>query len=131
MSDGSLPAGTRERLRGRSPRSSGAGVRGGPGGAGRSTPGHGRWRRSGGCWPCSGPHPPGRGGQLLADADSGRRWSRSATPRLRPVLNATGVVLHTNLGRAPLAPEALARGRGGGPRLLATSSTTSSAGERG
>ncbi len=31
------------------------------------------------------------------------------TPRLRRVLNATGVIVHTNLGRAPLAAEALAR----------------------
>ncbi len=28
-------------------------------------------------------------------------------PRLRPLINATGVIVHTNLGRAPLAQEAL------------------------
>jgi L-seryl-tRNA(Ser) seleniumtransferase len=35
----------------------------------------------------------------------------SGRPRLRRVLNATGVILHTNLGRAPLADSALERVR--------------------
>jgi L-seryl-tRNA(Ser) seleniumtransferase len=38
---------------------------------------------------------------LEAELESARR------PALRSVLNATGVIVHTNLGRAPLAPNAL------------------------
>jgi L-seryl-tRNA(Ser) seleniumtransferase len=34
------------------------------------------------------------------------RLAREAEPKLRPVINATGVVLHTNLGRAPMAEQA-------------------------
>jgi L-seryl-tRNA(Ser) seleniumtransferase len=34
------------------------------------------------------------------------RLTREAGPKLRPVINATGVVLHTNLGRAPVAAAA-------------------------
>jgi L-seryl-tRNA(Ser) seleniumtransferase len=33
---------------------------------------------------------------------------RRRLPSLRPAINATGIVVHTNLGRAPLAPAALA-----------------------
>src|SRR5439155_23001637 len=35
--------------------------------------------------------------------------SAARAPRLRRVINATGVIVHTNLGRAPLAAEALTR----------------------
>jgi len=45
---------------------------------------------------------------------------RSSRPSLRPVLNATGVIVHTNLGRAPLAGAAIeaAAAIGGGYSTL-------------
>ena len=36
------------------------------------------------------------------------RLSELFTPSLRPIINATGVVIHTNLGRAPLSDAAIA-----------------------
>ncbi len=39
--------------------------------------------------------------------DLAARILAARRPRLRPVINATGIIIHTNLGRAPLAPEAL------------------------
>jgi L-seryl-tRNA(Ser) seleniumtransferase len=54
--------------------------------------------------------------EIQAGADPGDLAARlreeladARRPRLQRVLNATGVVVHTNLGRAPLAEEALAR----------------------
>lgn len=45
--------------------------------------------------------------EALIAAAAGR-LEREGAPVLRRVVNATGIVLHTNLGRAPLAPEAVA-----------------------
>ena len=52
------------------------------------------------------PHDPADPGPYLAEA--AECLARAEVPSLRPALNATGVVLHTNLGRAPMAPEACA-----------------------
>jgi L-seryl-tRNA(Ser) seleniumtransferase len=45
-------------------------------------------------------------------ADIAERLARRTARTLLPVINATGVVLHTNLGRAPLAPAAWEAMRG-------------------
>lgn len=46
---------------------------------------------------------------LYIEASLAARLDRITRPSLRPVINATGVIVHTNLGRAPLARAALER----------------------
>ena len=47
-----------------------------------------------------------------------RQLSRAMEFSLKPVINATGVILHTNLGRAPLAESAIKRISGSRRALL-------------
>src|SRR5262245_61276009 len=43
---------------------------------------------------------------VIVDATVARAYE-SLQPSLRPVINATGVIIHTNLGRAPLSDDAI------------------------
>ena len=54
---------------------------------------------------------PGNSEAASTDIENGAREALATGARgsLRPVINATGVVIHTNLGRAPIAPMALER----------------------
>jgi L-seryl-tRNA(Ser) seleniumtransferase len=56
----------------------------------------------------AGLHVPAAAAEVAAAIEHGVgiRLSRSTAASLRPVLNATGVIVHTNLGRAPLAESA-------------------------
>jgi L-seryl-tRNA(Ser) seleniumtransferase len=51
---------------------------------------------------------PDEAARAIEDA-AARRLASSQRPTLHPVINATGVIIHTNLGRAPLSRAAAAR----------------------
>lgn len=46
----------------------------------------------------------GEAPKISVEEDVAARLQRLARPSLRPVINATGIILHTNLGRAPMPP---------------------------
>jgi L-seryl-tRNA(Ser) seleniumtransferase len=70
------------------------------------------------------------GGTLLSSAETELRSRPPVGPQ--PVVNATGVLLHTNLGRAPLAAQALeAARRAGGYCTLEFDAETGRRGRRG
>jgi L-seryl-tRNA(Ser) seleniumtransferase len=56
-------------------------------------------------------HGPADAGEAAIGIENAARGALAASARgsLRPVINATGVVIHTNLGRAPIAAVALQR----------------------
>ncbi len=56
-------------------------------------------------------------------ADARRRAVEVGRSLLQPLVNATGVIVHTNLGRAPLGAGAAGRGGRGGRRATPTSSS--------
>ena len=72
-----------------------------------------------------------RRAELLAGARDDADLVARARERLRPaprrVLNATGIVVHTNLGPRAAGGRGPRRGRGASPRATATSSSTSHA----
>jgi L-seryl-tRNA(Ser) seleniumtransferase len=53
--------------------------------------------------------PTGAGLAEAIERDAARALAEAVTPSLQPVINATGIIIHTNLGRAPLAPAAIER----------------------
>ena len=87
-------------------------------------------REAAGRWRAEGPREGDAAGSILAAAARALEQRAPAGPRR--VVNATGVLLHTNLGRAPLASQAVAAaGRAAGFSTLEYDLGTGTRGRRG